>query len=254
MFYWPFFSFVIPCLSLPFTTMHASLPTTIPFFNLLVGKSVSSDGNNEIGKSSLRKYCMLCFSLVICLLFKFRNSDRCYNNSSIFLIDKNFTWNVNSTRDVATYVQPENVTAIIPNEELCTSANSAERDISSPPFLLVVICSAVQNFRERQAIRQTWMSMDYFNWTASVPIRSAFLLGRNFNESLQSEVMAESKTHGDIIQEGFVDSYLNLYVKYELLFAQPFLSKFFLQDPQVCDAAQMGQNPLSASDLCPKDG
>ena len=66
--------------------------------------------------------------------------------------------------------------------------------------------------------------------------------------------MAESKTHGDIIQEGFVDSYLNLYIYDELLFAQPFYKYIFLQDPQVCDAAQMGQNPLSASDLCPKDG
>lgn len=100
------------------------------------------------------------------------------------------------------------MTALISNKDLCGNE-------SGPPFLLIVVCSAVSNFRAREAIRQTWMSQDgYFNLTASLdgvgPIRTAFLLGRNLNDTWQSEVMAESQMHGDIIQEGFVDAYLNL--------------------------------------------
>ena len=103
---------------------------------------------------------------------------------------------------MATYVQPENLTAIIPNEGLC--------DTVSPPFLLVVICSAVDNFEAREAIRQTWKSLNYFNWTSELPVQIAFLLGQPVNETRQGDVLAESKEHGDIIQEGFIDAYLNL--------------------------------------------
>ena len=113
---------------------------------------------------------------------------------------RNFTWTVNSTRDLAVYVQADNVTAIIANEQLCGSNGES-------PFLLIVVCSAVGNFEAREAIRQTWMMG---NASKSLPVRTVFLLGRPLNESRQIDVITESSIHGDIIQEGFHDAYLNL--------------------------------------------
>ena len=114
---------------------------------------------------------------------------------------------------MAVYVQPENVTAKILNSGLCPNR-------TDEPFLLVVICSAVKNFESRTAIRETWMSV---NRTVErkpgvkLSIRMAFLLGETLNETLQNQVFDESEKHGDIIQEGFYDSYLNLTLKSVIL-------------------------------------
>lgn len=118
----------------------------------------------------------------------------------------NFTWNANSTRDLSIYVQPENVTAIIPNADLCQADSEAEQ---KKPVLLVIICSAVDNFQAREAIRETWMSLQ-LNDSTPFTVRTAFLLGQTTNDSRQADVAAESNAYGDIIQEGFIDAYLNL--------------------------------------------
>ena len=122
----------------------------------------------------------------------------------------NFTWNINSTRDLAIYVEPENSTSIIPNPELCI-LNSNED--SQKPLLLIVICSGMSNFKARQAIRETWMSItkpNNTNETLPFVVRTVFLLGLTVNDTGQNEVFSESNAYGDIIQEGFIDAYLNL--------------------------------------------
>ena len=123
---------------------------------------------------------------------------------------RNFTWTINSTRDVAIYVQADNVTAVIANQHLCGINGS------QTPFLLIVVCSAVDNFEAREVIRETWMKGDHLertNGTEALLVRTVFLLGRPLNDSRQSDVFAESNIHGDIIQEGFHDAYLNLTLK-----------------------------------------
>ena len=131
---------------------------------------------------------------------------------------------MNATRDVAVYVQPENVTARIPNAALCTAANGEKA-----PFLLVIVCSAVNNTEARNAIRETWMKWkqpNKINKTNGSPttnghetprIEIAFLVGEIGNETLQNRIYSESEAHGDIIQEGFYDSYLNLTLKSVML-------------------------------------
>lgn len=71
------------------------------------------------------------------------------------------------------------------------------------------------NFEARQAIRETWMSYQPsdLNGTALFDIRTAFLLGQTINDTGQNDVLIESNTYRDIIQEGFIDAYLNLWVE-----------------------------------------
>ena len=112
------------------------------------------------------------------------------------------------------------MTAIIANESLC----------NENPFLLIVVCSAVGNYKARQAVRQTWMSRQALdavssdrpngsNRTDNVGVRIVFLLGINetaADDKLQIDVIDESSRYGDIIQEGFHDSYLNLFVNLKI--------------------------------------
>ncbi|KAE8748481.1 hypothetical protein FOCC_FOCC004776 [Frankliniella occidentalis] len=127
-------------------------------------------------------------------------------------------WPRNGTREVRLFIQPDNVTTII-------SPNFCE---SKQPFLLVVVCSAVHNSEARKAIRETWASSSsslrennrISNEVVPHPLKDVFvvfLLGDPDNSTLQSVVEEESRRFGDIVQEGFIDSYNNLTVKSVML-------------------------------------
>jgi beta-1,3-galactosyltransferase 1 len=75
------------------------------------------------------------------------------------------------------------------------------------------VCSAVGNIKAREAIRETWMSLEP-NKTTPFDVRIAFLLGQTVNDTRQNDVLMESNLYGDIIQEGFIDAYLNLLVHF----------------------------------------
>ena len=75
--------------------------------------------------------------------------------------------------------------------------------------LLVLVTSAVANWERRQAVRDTWGGAE-----SLTPLRArlVFLLGEG--EPIETEALqAEADRHGDILQEGFRDSYLNLTLK-----------------------------------------
>lgn len=126
-------------------------------------------------------------------------------------------WPRNGTREVRLFIQPDNVTTII-------SPNFCE---GKQPFLLVVVCSAVHNSEARKAIRETWASStsslrenNRSNEVVPHPLKEVFvvfLLGDPDNSTLQSVVEEESRRFGDIVQEGFIDSYNNLTVKSVML-------------------------------------
>lgn len=109
------------------------------------------------------------------------------NGPMMLVLVKNFQWHLNASRNVAVYVQPENVTAIIANPGLCGNSSDGH------PFLLVIICSSVGNLEARNAIRQTWVH--YQNRTSPYEIRVGFLLGQTFNNSRQNEILAESEMY-----------------------------------------------------------
>ena len=70
-------------------------------------------------------------------------------------------------------------------------------------FLLVIVFSAIKNFNERQAIRDSWASETTPN------TQVIFLLGHLGNDTipLQINVTKEAETYGDILQEDFIDRY-----------------------------------------------
>ena len=77
------------------------------------------------------------------------------------------------------------------------------------PYLLLIVCSGVNNTAARDAIRGSWAR----DQETLKNVRVVFLLGQLENDTLQESILEESLLHGDIIQEGFRDSYANLTVK-----------------------------------------
>ncbi len=82
-------------------------------------------------------------------------------------------------------------------------------------FYLIYIHSAPSNVERRQAIRNTWAQEGTLS---DSEVRLVFVLGLPSGDAttvakIQSDVIEESKQHGDIIQMEFIDSYKNLTFK-----------------------------------------
>ena len=106
-------------------------------------------------------------------------------------------------------VLPDEVTTRIAPSNLCSKPSKGQAADETAVFLLVVVCSAVENTKERQTIRETWAKdQDELD-----DVRVIFMLGNSFNDTLQPNVTKESEIYGDILQESFVDTYANLTVK-----------------------------------------
>lgn len=84
-------------------------------------------------------------------------------------------WGFNKSRDVCTYVHPDNTTAIINPKSTCSV------DV---PYLLIVVCSAVANIDARMAIRNTWGNKTYLDYMYNSTVKIAFLLGQSNNDTL----------------------------------------------------------------------
>lgn len=89
--------------------------------------------------------------------------------------------------------------------DLCSTKN-----LKSKMTLLILVCTAVPNFLQRQTIRETWGSVVVNN---TGYVRLAFLVGSTINTTVQKELENEAVQHSDIIQQNFVDSYQNLTLK-----------------------------------------
>ena len=94
---------------------------------------------------------------------------------------------------------------IINNGNICKTASPIYS-----AYLFIMIFTANENFKQRAAIRNTWLTYSKQNTGL---IRYAFLLGKPKNESLHSMVLWENSVHHDILEEDFVDSYMNLTYK-----------------------------------------
>lgn len=88
-----------------------------------------------------------CFSIYIPILMSIRPEE----------IE---VWNM--TRDMRVFLQPNNHTAIISGENLCSKQSSIPGECDGTEqgeddiFLVVVVCSSTHNFEARNAIRETW--------------------------------------------------------------------------------------------------
>ncbi|KAF7647162.1 hypothetical protein LDENG_00176650 [Lucifuga dentata] len=119
-------------------------------------------------------------------------------------------------RDYPTLLQPN----------AACGAGAEEQD--EPPLLLLAIKSTKLNFKNRQAIRQTWGQTGWVTGrerngsrgrtgrTAGGYIRRVFLFGKNsedVGEELSGLLHMESKRYGDMLQWDFVDTFFNLTLK-----------------------------------------
>lgn len=91
---------------------------------------------------------------------------------------------------------------------------------NSEVFLLILVKSAVGNYRKRQYIRETW-GKD----ARERGFKIAFLLGFcKFDDAI---VGIENRLHGDLIQQNFEDSYVNN--TYKMMMALSWISKYCKQ-------------------------
>ncbi|XP_077993828.1 beta-1,3-galactosyltransferase 1-like [Glandiceps talaboti] len=99
------------------------------------------------------------------------------------------------------YINPHNYGYIINHEKACTG---------KPVFLLVLVTSHPKFRKARDAIRESWASVKEITGKRIV---TKFLLGTTDDKHLQNTLLAENGVHGDILQEDFVDNYLNMTLK-----------------------------------------
>lgn len=72
-------------------------------------------------------------------------------------------------------------------------------------FLLLVIFSSPENKTRRERIRNTWANTTFVQGHV---VTRVFMLGRADSEIVQSDVFNESQVHQDIVQGGFLETYL----------------------------------------------
>ncbi|XP_048765104.1 beta-1,3-galactosyltransferase 5-like [Ostrea edulis] len=92
-----------------------------------------------------------------------------------------------------------NAIYIINNVNVCRS----HRKVSA----LVFVHSAVENYWRRKDMRATWLNISHYSPETVCVI---FLVGTTHRMDMQDTLLMESRTHRDIIQGDFIDSYRNL--------------------------------------------
>lgn len=102
---------------------------------------------------------------------------------------------------------------LLNNKDICK-----DKDV----LLLLFVKSSPGNFKRRQAIRSTWGDESYINRELGVIVKVVFAMGANrdmlTNKSLLKDLRKEHLTHGDLIQQDFLDTFHNLTVKLLLQF------------------------------------
>ena len=78
--------------------------------------------------------------------------------------------------------------------------------------LIALVTTATDHFERRMAIRQTWANTELFPGLETV-----FIVGKSVNESTNAKIINESRIYGDMVQEDYMDSYLNLTTKTVIL-------------------------------------
>lgn len=127
-------------------------------------------------------------------------SNKCSFFSSSFspYLDSPFEWPRNQSRVASDY--------LLPAAETPSLSPNLTKTCSTETSILIVVCSAVENVEARSVIRQTWGSH-------SDSVSVVFLLGNPSNKTKNEKLIVENELYGDILQENFLDSYLNLTVK-----------------------------------------
>ncbi|GBN07739.1 Beta-1,3-galactosyltransferase 1 [Araneus ventricosus] len=172
---------------------------------------------------------LLFLNLIIGFLYMQPNRIRTLINSP-FNDTEVFTYNSmiaspidkleNYTNETLTKSSTDSYTPEIALSSVSFNFTLNPRDLCSPKTLknkgkislLILVCTAVPNNKQRQTIRETWGSPAASTNNTGYA-RLAFLVGSTSNAILQQQLEQESSQYSDIIQQNFVDSYQNLTLK-----------------------------------------
>lgn len=122
--------------------------------------------------------------------------------------------NGNSTNETFASVPVPEITFPLPfkflinPQDLCSRGTKVKSKLS----LIILVCTAVSDFKQREAIRNTWGSIASANNNTDY-VRLAFLVGSTKSAMVQRQIEEETVKYTDIIQQDFVDSYRNLTLK-----------------------------------------
>lgn len=97
---------------------------------------------------------------------------------------------------------PHNFSYLLNNADVCSGGTVR--------LLVLVASDARQGERRRSAIRDTWGQKAL---QRALHFRIVFLLADPHNESTLEDILVESYTYGDIVREGFTESFHNLALK-----------------------------------------
>lgn len=180
---------------------------------------------------------VLCVSCMVNALFylNYAAANQRQQNNGLFLVYQRsvLLQEVNTTdyRDSEPTIMLENPLSVsrklqgesdlksfIASEETVINLHNFDYIINEPSIckenetikVVVVVCTGISNFDERQAIRDTWAN--YLS-EPSVNGKLVFLVGVGDNKHIQNKLRRESTIYNDIVQENFVDSYRNLSLK-----------------------------------------
>ncbi|XP_064632727.1 uncharacterized protein LOC135491022 isoform X2 [Lineus longissimus] len=106
--------------------------------------------------------------------------------------------------NIKTIINPHTYRYIINPKDTCKRING------SNIFVIVPIISSLDNFKLRETIRKTW---GQFSAVYGYQVRFVFMLGTSKLTYLQDLVKKESDIFGDIVQESFIDTYVNSTLK-----------------------------------------
>ncbi|XP_029021103.1 N-acetyllactosaminide beta-1,3-N-acetylglucosaminyltransferase 2 [Betta splendens] len=130
---------------------------------------------------------------------------------------KNFKQFPQQIQDFVNHMDKRDYPNLIQPDGVCGAGASDE---TGPPLLLLAIKTTELNFRNRQAIRQTWGRAGWVAGHRSSSggyVRRVFLLGKGNPQDQgvdSSELLElESKHYGDILQWDFRDTFFNLTLK-----------------------------------------
>jgi len=119
-----------------------------------------------------------------------------------------FVWPRNQTRDTNLLVRPDRSTTLIHPRTACDPSKEDDSFL-----ILVVVCSGLENYEERLAIRDSWAKDSNNDARVVFLVGTPSALSKTNQTTITNNLNRESDAYGDIVQEDFVDSYANLTIK-----------------------------------------
>lgn len=109
-------------------------------------------------------------------------------------------WPANQSRNATDLLETDRSTTLIWPTDVCQTSQDSSKQIKPKIYLLVIVCSAVKNFQERQVIRDTWAKDQVNNYVVRLgPELADLTLSRSCyisSNGLLALVASNKRCHG----------------------------------------------------------